>query len=83
MASGSAARWLAGVMGVIGVGATVFMVPRIGVATAVTLIITGQLLIAATIDHFGVLGVAAKPISVDRVLGLGLVLVGAWWAMRR
>jgi transporter family-2 protein len=75
--------WLAGVMGVIGVGSTVFMVPRIGVATAITLIISGQLLIAAAIDHFGALGVEAKPISVDRVLGLGLVLLGAWWAMRR
>jgi transporter family-2 protein len=75
--------WLAGVMGVIGVGSTVFMVPRIGVATAITLIISGQLLIAAAIDHFGVLGVGPKPISIDRVLGLGLVLLGAWWAMRR
>lgn len=75
--------WLAGVMGVIAVGSTVFMVPRIGVAAAITLIIAGQLLIAATIDHFGVLGVVSKPVSLERLMGLALVLVGAWWALRR
>jgi len=75
--------WLAGVMGVIGVGSTVFMVPRIGVAAAITLIIAGQLMMAAAIDHFGVLGVDAKPIGLQRIAGLGLVLLGAWWAMRR
>lgn len=73
---------LAGVLGVIAVGSTVLMVPRIGVAAAITLIIAGQLLIAATIDHFGLLGVVAKPLALQRVVGLGLVLIGAWWALR-
>jgi bacterial/archaeal transporter family-2 protein len=73
---------LSGVLGVIVIGATVFNVPRIGVAAAVTLIIAGQLLVAATLDHFGALGVATKPLSLERVAGLGLVLIGAWWALR-
>lgn len=73
---------LAGVLGVIAVGSTVLMVPRIGVAAAITLIIAGQLLLAATLDHFGLLGVATKPLGLERVLGLGLVLVGAWVALR-
>lgn len=72
----------AGLLGVVVVGSTVLMVPRIGVATAIVLIITGQLLIAATIDHFGLFGVISKPVTFHRVAGLGLVLLGAWWALR-
>lgn len=75
--------WLAGVFGVIAVGSTAFMIPRIGVAAAITLIIAGQLLIAAAIDHFGLLGVAAKSLDLKRIAGLALVLVGAWWAVRQ
>ena len=72
----------AGLLGVVAVGSTVLMIPRIGVATAIVLIITGQLLIAAAIDHFGIFGVISKPISLHRVAGLGLVMLGAWWALR-
>ncbi len=74
--------WTAGVFGVIAVGSTAFMIPRIGVATAITLIIAGQLMIAAAIDHFGLMGVSTKTITLERVAGLGLVLIGAWWAVR-
>ncbi len=73
---------LAGLLGVIIIGATVFMVPKIGVAAAITLIITGQLFIAATIDHFGVLEVELRAMSWDRMFGLGLVLMGVWLTLR-
>ncbi len=72
----------AGFLGVVVVGATVYMVPRIGVAGAITLITTGQLLIAATIDHFGALEVSVSPISAERLLGLGIVLLGVWQTLR-
>ncbi len=72
----------AGFLGVVVVASTVFMIPRIGVAGAITLIITGQLLIAATIDHFGVLDVDVQAISVHRLLGLGMVLLGVWQTLR-
>lgn len=75
--------WIAGVFGVIAVGSTAFMIPRIGVATAITLIIAGQLMIAAVIDHFGLMGVTTRVITLERVAGIGLVLIGAWWAVRR
>jgi bacterial/archaeal transporter family-2 protein len=74
--------WSAGAFGVIAVGATAFLIPKTGVATAITLIIAGQLLIAAVIDHFGVLGVATKALSLQRLGGLALVFLGAWWAVR-
>jgi transporter family-2 protein len=90
MGGGRLAQWqtvppfalAAGLLGVVVVGSTVLMVPRIGVAAAIVLIITGQLFMAATIDHFALFGVLEKPLSVQRVTGLGLVLLGVWWTLR-
>ncbi len=72
----------AGVLGIAVLGSTIFMIPRIGVAAAIVLIITGQLLIATTIDHFGILEVELRQFSLQRLLGLGIVLFGAWWTLR-
>jgi transporter family-2 protein len=90
MGGGRLAQWqtvppfalAAGLLGVVVVGSTVLMVPRIGVAAAIVLIVTGQLSMAATIDHFGLFGVLEKPLGIQRVMGLGLVLLGVWWTLR-
>ena len=72
----------AGVFGIVVLGSTIFMIPRVGVAAAITLIIAGQLMIATTIDHFGILEVELRQFSLQRLLGLGIVLFGAWWTLR-
>ena len=69
-------------LGIAVLGSTIFMIPRIGVAAAIVLIITGQLLIATTIDHFGIFEVELRQFSLQRLLGLGIVLFGAWWTLR-
>ena len=33
-------------------------------------------------DHFGVLEVELRQFSLQRLLGLGIVLFGAWWTLR-
>ena len=72
----------AGVMGLIVVGGVSFMIPRIGVAASITLIIAGQILLSAVLDHYGLLGVHVRQIDLQRVLGLLLVFVGAWLTVR-
>lgn len=71
-----------GVLGVAVIGSTVYMVPKIGVAGAITLIIAGQLMIATTIDHFGILGVALRNVDIQRVAGIAIVLLGVWLTLR-
>lgn len=73
---------LAGSMGLIVVGGVSFLIPRIGVAASITLIIAGQLLISSLLDHFGLLGVHSRPIELQRVLGLLIVFLGAWLTIR-
>jgi transporter family-2 protein len=59
-----------------------YTIPRIGVTTALTLIIIGQLLTGMIIDHFGLLEVAARSIDGNRLLGTALLLLGAYLIAR-
>lgn len=72
----------AGSMGLIVVAGVSFMIPRVGVATAITLIIAGQLVISSVLDHYGLLGVDIRHMETQRVLGLVIVFVGAWLTVR-
>jgi transporter family-2 protein len=72
----------AGAMGLIVVGGVSFMIPRVGVAASITLIIAGQLVLSAVLDHYGLLGVHIRHIDIQRAFGLLLVFIGAWLAVR-
>jgi len=72
----------AGSMGLIVVGGVSFMIPRVGVATAITLIIAGQLVISSILDHYGLLGVHIRHIDMQRLFGLIVVFIGAWLTVR-
>ena len=72
----------AGSMGLIVVGGVSYMIPRVGVATAITLIIAGQLVISSVLDHYGLLGVHIRPMDMQRVFGLLIVFLGAWLTVR-
>lgn len=73
---------LGGSMGLIVVGGVSFMIPRVGVATSITLIIAGQLVISSILDHFGLLGVNVRSMDWQRIVGLVIVFVGAWLTVR-
>jgi len=73
---------VAGALGLIVVGGVSFMIPRIGVAASITLIIAGQLVISAVLDHYGLLGVHIRQMDWQRALGLAIVFVGALLTVR-
>ena len=60
-----------------------FLVPRIGVGTAISLVVTGQIVAALTIDHFGLLRSLTFPVTPARLLGAALMAVGVFLALRR
>jgi bacterial/archaeal transporter family-2 protein len=60
-----------------------FLAPRIGVGTAISLVVTGQILAALTIDHFGLLRSLTFPLSPIRLLGAVLMGIGVFLALRR
>jgi transporter family-2 protein len=73
---------VAGVFGLVVIGAVSYMIPRIGVAASITTIVAGQLLVGTILDHFGVLGAAERSLDLTRILGLGVVLVGVWLTVK-
>lgn len=69
-----AITWVGGVLGAFFVTSAVILVPRLGVAMTFSLIIAGQMLVTLAFDHFGLLGVPQKEISLAR-LGGGLMII--------
>ncbi|MGL4423457.1 MAG: DMT family transporter, partial [Gemmataceae bacterium] len=53
----SAISWFGGLFGAIFIATAIFMVPRMGAATVVALIVVGQMVGSLVFDHFGVLGI--------------------------
>ena len=54
--------------------------PRIGVANAIFLVLVGQIVAAALIDHFGLFGARVSPLSVQRGIGIVVMAAGAYLA---
>ncbi len=72
----------AGIFGLVVIFSMSYMIPRIGVATALIILLAGQLFIGTVLDHFGLLGAVARPLDITRVLGLGAVLAGVWLSVK-
>ena len=60
-----------------------FLAPRLGVGNAIALIVTGQVLAAVAIDHFGLLRSLTVPLSPTRLVGAILMVVGVFLALKR
>ena len=72
----------AGALGLVVIFSMTYMIPRIGVAPALIILLTGQLLIGSVMDHFGWLGAAQRPIDLMRVVGLAVVFLGVWLSVK-
>lgn len=68
--------WTGGLFGAIFIGIAVLMVPRLGAATTLALIVVGQLLASLAFDHFGVLGLPQHAVSPIRLAGAACLIAG-------
>ena len=73
---------LAGVFGLVVIGAISYMIPRIGVAGSIITVVAGQLLVGTILDQFGWLGAMQRPLDATRLIGLGVVLIGVWLTVK-
>ncbi len=71
-----AIAWAGGLLGAFFVAAAVTLVPKLGVAMTFSLIIAGQMIVTLVIDHFGLLGVPVKDVSIARLGGILLITAG-------
>lgn len=75
--------YLGGVFVAFYVLSVTWVAPQFGVGNAVAFVLLGQLISMAAIDQFGLLGAPTHVITVQRSIGLILMAVGAFLAVRR
>ncbi|WP_101926950.1 MULTISPECIES: DMT family transporter [Luteimonas] len=73
--------WLGGIIGAVFVFCGTLLVPRLGAAGLICLIVFGQLTGSLLLDHFGVLA-QARPVDATRLAGAVLVCIGALLVVR-
>ena len=67
---------LGGFFGAAYIGVSIVLLPRLGAATVVALVVTGQLITSMVIDRLALLGVPYHPFGPGRALGALLLLAG-------
>ncbi len=74
--------WTGGLYGAVFVAVAAFAAPRMGVTYFLMVAIAGQLVMALFLDRLGAFGIPRVEISVTRVVGVLLVLAGAFLVRR-
>lgn len=74
----AAPRWMliGGVLGAFYVWAAIWSIPILGALTTASMLILGQMVAALVIDHFGLIGLPVRDISLPRLAAAGLVATG-------
>ncbi|EFH12931.1 DMT family transporter [Pseudoroseomonas cervicalis] len=68
--------WIGGLAGVVYVTGALLLAPRLGAAGFIAAAIAGQMLASVLVDQWGLVGLPQKPVSLPRLAGLGLILLG-------
>ncbi|AEK19159.1 hypothetical protein GYY_01360 [Methanococcus maripaludis X1] len=67
---------LGGIMGVVIVLLSLIVVPELGALSAFSIFVGVQLISGALIDHFGIFGIQKSPITLLKLFGISLLLLG-------
>ena len=70
--------FISGILGLIIVSSVGYTVPRLGMTTALTLVIVGQYFLAALIDNNGWFGTPIREIGLKQISGLLVILAGTY-----
>lgn len=68
--------WAGGAFGVCFISLALILLPRLGAAGFIALALSGQLIASLALDHFGLFGLAQRPVSLQQLLGV-VLLMGA------
>lgn len=69
--------WTGGIFGAIYIAISILMLPRLGGATVVALIVVGQMIGSLIFDQFGLLGVPQQSATLVRIAGAAFLTLGA------
>ena len=68
--------WSGGLFGAIFIGLAILLVPQLGAANFIVLLVTGQMVASLIFDHFGWLGLPQRSVDLPRLVGVALLIGG-------
>jgi transporter family-2 protein len=68
--------WFAGLLGAFYISTVIILMPRLGVALTFGLVVAGQMTVSLLLDHFGLLDAPVREISLGRIIGVILLILG-------
>jgi transporter family-2 protein len=68
--------WSGGILGGVFILLVILLLPSLGAATLLALVVAGQMSAAVVMDHFGAFGLAQHSLSISRLAGVALVIAG-------
>jgi transporter family-2 protein len=68
--------WSGGLFGAVYIAISILLLPRLGAATVVALIVLGQMLGSMLFDHYGWVGLPKHPADWQRIVGVLLLICG-------
>ena len=69
--------WTGGLFGAIYIAISILLLPRLGAATVIALIVAGQMIGSLAFDHFGFFGLPVHHVTFPRIAGVLFLLAGA------
>lgn len=83
LASARGADYLGGLLGALFVTIIIISANRIGASNLFALVVAGQLTTALLYDHFGLLGFRQSHVTPTRMIGVLLLIAGAYFVNRK
>lgn len=75
--------WIAGgMLGAAFVTTAAWATPKIGTGAFFATLVAAQLALSLVLDHFGVLGLETRPATGERIVGVSLLILGAWMVVK-
>ncbi|XBQ17245.1 MAG: DMT family transporter [Oceanicaulis sp.] len=71
-----------GMLGALFVSTAAWATPKIGAGAFFATLIAAQLIVSLVIDHFGLIGLDARPANLVRIGGVVLLIAGGWMVVR-
>ncbi|PAY06364.1 hypothetical protein CK489_26065 [Bradyrhizobium sp. UFLA03-84] len=68
--------WSGGILGGVFILLMILLLPSLGAATLLALVVAGQMIAGIAMDHFGLFGLTQHPVSISRLVGIALIIGG-------
>jgi len=74
--------WTGGVYGLVYLAIVIWLIPKLGAAPVLALVIAGQMVASLCFDHVGLFGIQPRSIDLAKIVGVGCLVAGVFLIRR-